>query len=84
MKLDILQVPDCPNVAVLEQRLHEATAGRPITPEITHHIIDDPEQAASTGMTGSPTLLIDGRDRLVSDPDRDMRIAWGSEAMGFS
>lgn len=30
------------------------------------------------------TLLIDGRDRLVSDPDRDMRIAWGSEAMGFS
>ena len=66
MKLDILQVPDCPNVAVLEQRLHEATAGRPITPEITHHIIDDPEQAASTGMTGSPTLLIDGRDPFAT------------------
>ncbi|WP_249643827.1 alkylmercury lyase family protein [Nocardia sputi] len=66
MRLDILQVPDCPNVAVLEQRLHEATAGQPITPEITHHIIDDPEQAASAGMTGSPTLLIDDRDPFAT------------------
>ncbi|AVP68037.1 carboxylesterase/lipase family protein [Prescottella equi] len=30
------------------------------------------------------TLLIDGHDSLVVDPDRAMRVAWGDEAMGFS
>lgn len=27
MKIEILHVPDCPNVALLEQRLHQAHAG---------------------------------------------------------
>ncbi|MFI5780845.1 organomercurial lyase [Nocardia sp. NPDC051570] len=62
MKLEILQVPDCPNVAVLEDRIHRAVAGEPVTVEIVHRVVTDPEQAAATGMTGSPTLLIDGRD----------------------
>ncbi|RVW02719.1 carboxylesterase/lipase family protein [Rhodococcus xishaensis] len=30
------------------------------------------------------TLLIDHRDSLVADPDREMRVAWGDKAMGFS
>lgn len=62
MKLDILQVPDCPNVAVLERRIRQATAGEPVQPEITLRVIDDPGRAATAGMTGSPTLLVDGRD----------------------
>ncbi|MFE3258633.1 organomercurial lyase [Nocardia sp. NPDC059091] len=62
MKLEILQVPDCPNVAVLEDRIRQATAGHPMVFEITHRIIDDPDEAAAAGMTGSPTLLVDGVD----------------------
>ncbi|GAA4479592.1 carboxylesterase/lipase family protein [Rhodococcus olei] len=30
------------------------------------------------------TLLIDKTDTLASDPDRDLRAAWGNEVMGFS
>ncbi|MEE2061734.1 alkylmercury lyase family protein [Rhodococcus artemisiae] len=66
MKLEILHVPDCPNVAILEQRIRQATAGRPVQPEITHRVIADPGQAAAAGMTGSPTLLVDGHDPFAT------------------
>ncbi|WP_308165548.1 alkylmercury lyase [Nocardia noduli] len=62
MKLEILQVTDCPNVAVLEQRLRRAIAGTGIEIDIVHRVIDDVDQAAEAGMTGSPTLLVEGRD----------------------
>ncbi|MFE3190543.1 organomercurial lyase [Nocardia sp. NPDC059240] len=67
MKLEILQVPDCPNVAVLEDRIREALTGTALTIEIVHHVVTDHEEAAATGMTGSPTLLIDGRDPFATD-----------------
>ena len=55
----------CPNAAVFERRLAQAIAGLPsIT--LTRHVIDTEEQAARWGMTGSPTLLIDGRDPFGS------------------
>lgn len=66
MKLEILQVPDCPNVAVLEQRIRQATAGQPVQLEITRRVIDDPGRAATAGMTGSPTLLVDGCDPFAT------------------
>lgn len=62
MKLEILQVTDCPNVAVIEQRVRQALADSLVDVEITHRTIDDTIHAADAGMTGSPTLLIDGRD----------------------
>ena len=62
MRLHILHVPDCPNVAVLEQRLIEALTGCADEVEIRHHVVNDPESAADSGMTGSPTLLVDGVD----------------------
>ncbi|WP_067834689.1 organomercurial lyase [Nocardia lijiangensis] len=64
MKLEILQVPDCPNVPVLEDRIRQAAAGAPV--EIVHRVITDPDQAAAAGMAGSPTLLIDGRDPFAT------------------
>ncbi|MEU1208001.1 alkylmercury lyase [Nocardia sp. NPDC005825] len=62
MKLEILQVTDCPNVAVLEQRLRDALTDAGAEIEIEHRVIDDAAEAATAGMTGSPTLLVDGRD----------------------
>ena len=67
--LDILQVPNCPNVPLLEQRIEQALADTPIEWELRHQIIDDSRSAATSGMTGSPTLLVDGRDPFA-EPDQ--------------
>lgn len=60
MKIEILHVPDCPNLNLLEERLQQAL-DQP-GPEINHREVSDPDTAAAVGMTGSPTLLIDGVD----------------------
>jgi len=61
MKLEILHIPDCPNVAVLRERL-EALAETVPDVRVTSQVIDSAEDAAAAGMTGSPTLLVDGAD----------------------
>ena len=61
MKLEILQVPDCPNAAVLAARLAElADAWPDLT--VTREIVTTARDARRLGMTGSPTLLADGTD----------------------
>ncbi|MER2207130.1 MAG: alkylmercury lyase, partial [Rhodococcus sp. (in: high G+C Gram-positive bacteria)] len=62
MNLEILQVPDCPNVPILEQRIEHALSGMPIEWELRRLVIEDSQSAALTGMAGSPTLLVDGHD----------------------
>lgn len=62
MKLEILQVPDCPNVPLLERRIWAAVAGEQIEVTLTHRVLDDQAEATEAGMTGSPTLLVDGED----------------------
>jgi hypothetical protein len=61
MRLEILHVPDCPGAAVLEDRLAEVLAGRPAA-EVARQVIATQEEAERAGMTGSPTLLVDGMD----------------------
>ena len=61
MRLEVLHVPDCPNRAVLDLRLHETLADRPDV-AIEYHVVRDQADAAQHGMTGSPTLLVDGVD----------------------
>jgi hypothetical protein len=61
MRVEILQVPDCPNAALLAKNLREARID-----DITHHVIEDLETATAMGMTGSPTLLIDGTDPFAA------------------
>ena len=66
MKIDILHVPDCPNLPLLEQRLRQALdTTHPAS--ITTVVVADLDTATSTGMTGSPTLLIDGTDPFAED-----------------
>ncbi|MEU4710906.1 organomercurial lyase [Nocardia salmonicida] len=62
MKLEILQVPDCPNVSVLEERIREAIGSELVEVDIVHRVLDTASDAAAAGMTGSPTLLVDGKD----------------------
>lgn len=61
MRVQILHVADCPNVAPLEARIAEVVGGRGDV-EVTLREIGDVEEAAAAGMIGSPTLLVDGVD----------------------
>jgi hypothetical protein len=61
--VQILHVPDCPNVAVLAARLDEVLDGcTDFEAEIEQHVVADQDEAVAVGMTGSPTLLLDGTD----------------------
>ncbi|SEM04113.1 hypothetical protein [Streptacidiphilus jiangxiensis] len=60
MRITVLTVPDCPNAGLVGERLDAALAGRKVLVEWVE--VRDAEQAAATGMTGSPTLLVDGVD----------------------
>ena len=61
MELTVLAVPDCPNAALLEQRLAQVIEGRrDVT--VSRQLIADQDEAARWGMRGSPTILVDGTD----------------------
>jgi len=60
MRITVLSVPDCPNAPVIEERIIRALDGRSADLELIE--VADQEQAARLGMTGSPTVLIDGTD----------------------
>ncbi|HEY3717355.1 MAG TPA: organomercurial lyase [Jatrophihabitantaceae bacterium] len=63
MKVQILHVPDCPNTAVLAARLDEVLDGQTDAEvEVEERVIADHGEAVAAGMTGSPTLLVDGSD----------------------
>jgi hypothetical protein len=65
VKLEILHVPDCPGAAVLEDRLAEVLVNYAAA-EVDRRVIATQEEAERAGMTGSPTLLVDGRDPFAS------------------
>lgn len=65
MKLKVLHVSDCPNAAALIDRLDRVVAGRTDV-AIEQQVIHDEAEAAACGMTGSPTLLLDGLDPFAA------------------
>ncbi|WP_189311289.1 alkylmercury lyase [Streptomyces brasiliensis] len=81
MRITLLTVPDCPNAPVVRERIDRALGGRGADVELIE--VADHEAAVRLGMTGSPTVLIDGTDpfavpgaaaslscRLYRGPDR--------------
>lgn len=64
MKLEVLHVPDCPNLPPMLDRLAEVT-----DLPVTTRAIDSDSEAARFGMAGSPTLLIDGVDPFAAPGD---------------
>lgn len=55
--LEVLHVPDCPNLPPLLARLREVT-----DLSVAAREIRTTAEAVATGMAGSPTLLVNGRD----------------------
>jgi Alkylmercury lyase len=70
MKLEVLHVPDCPNLPTMLERLAAVT-----DLPITTRLIDSDTDAARFGMAGSPTLLIDGVDPFTAAGDRDCGVS---------
>lgn len=61
MKLEVLHVPDCPNLRLLLERLAAVT-----DLPVATHVIGSDADAARFGMAGSPTLLVDGVDPFAT------------------
>jgi hypothetical protein len=64
MRITILAVPDCPNGPVAAGRITAALAGRPASVELVE--VTGEAEAARLGMTGSPTILLDGVDPFAA------------------
>jgi hypothetical protein len=72
MRVTILHVPGCPNVVTLQDRLVQAIGSDDV--ELTLRLIDSEDLATEVGMTGSPTLLIDGVDPFA-EPGRSASLS---------
>ena len=64
MRITVLTVPDCPNAAVAAGRITAALGGRPASVELVE--VTGEAEAARLGMTGSPTILLDGVDPFAA------------------
>ncbi len=58
----MLTVSGCPHRSLATTRVQEALDRSGVDAIIAERIIDDPTEAATMGMAGSPTILVDGRD----------------------
>ena len=65
MRLQILHVPDCPGAEALNGLLGPLLAARPDI-QVTRQVVTTEDEAGRLGMTGSPTILADGRDPFPS------------------
>ncbi|GAA3835128.1 hypothetical protein GCM10022403_079870 [Streptomyces coacervatus] len=63
MEIEVLVVPGCPHRQLVEERLRLALddAGLDVT-GFTTRVVADQGEAERCGLTGSPTILIDGCD----------------------
>jgi hypothetical protein len=63
MRIEVIAVVDCPHRAVAVSHVREAlqVAGRSDV-VVTERKVEDLAAAWALGMSGSPTILIDGRD----------------------
>jgi hypothetical protein len=64
MRITILAVPDCPNALVAAGRITAALTGRPASVKLVE--VTGEAEAARLGMTGSPTILLDGVDPFAA------------------
>lgn len=62
MEIQILHVPDCPNLALARARLEKALEHCGTAPSLQEMAVNTADEAGRVGMRGSPTILVDGRD----------------------
>ena len=72
MKIQILYVPGCPNLAVARSSVQAALQDAGIHATVEENEVVSFEDAARLGMHGSPTILIDGQDPFAAEDE----ISW--------
>jgi hypothetical protein len=60
--ITIVHVADCPHVTLARQRLDEALEQLGLTATILEQLVTSEHDAATAGLRGSPTILVDGHD----------------------
>lgn len=75
VNIELLVVPDCPHAAPAQNLLRQALTDVGLPGHaLVICMVTDERQAAELGFTGSPTILIDGRDPF-SEPGREPGLA---------
>lgn len=76
MRIDILYVTGCPNLAAARSRVQEALQDAGASAVVEELEILTQTDAQRFGMHGSPTILIDGHDpfRLTEEPSLACRL----------
>ena len=62
MKIEVLYVPNCPNHALVLERLREILAGESLEAHLNEVLVSSAAMAQSLRFPGSPTIRINGRD----------------------
>jgi hypothetical protein len=66
VELCLLYFDGCPNWQVAEERLHSALAQLEIGAPVQRVLVADQEQAERLCFSGSPTILVEGRDPFAA------------------
>ncbi|WP_406055666.1 DsbA family protein [Streptomyces sp. NBC_01077] len=75
MDITVLVVPDCPNEKLVIERLRQALADVGLRDAVVSaRVLTAQAEAERYGFTGSPTVLVDGRDPFA-DADRPPGLA---------
>ncbi len=62
MKIEVLYVPHCPNLAATLQELRHVLAEEGVSAQVQEILVNSAEMAESRRFPGSPTIRIDGQD----------------------
>jgi proline dehydrogenase len=73
LRVELLTTPGCPHASEAEARLRTVADELGVVLRLQRLVIDDIDEAASFGFTGSPTLRVEGRD--VAPPGRGAEAA---------
>ncbi|ONH23367.1 hypothetical protein [Pseudofrankia asymbiotica] len=71
MRLVILCVPGCRNASILRDRIGGLLG---VDDAVTLRVVESEDAAVEVGMTGSPTLLVDGVDPFA-EPGRSVSLS---------
>lgn len=66
VRIDLLHVPDCPNVQIARERLRVALNRVGAAASVREREVGSVDAARTAGMHGSPTVLIDGVDPFAT------------------
>lgn len=75
VRIEILHVPGCPNLATLRRRVQAALADAGRAAAVLEIEVATEQDAARLGMRGSPTVLLEGHDPFgTAEPSLSCRL----------